>query len=88
MVIGTGLIGGSVGMALRARGWHVTGTDADPGHGGRGAVALGALDDEGRGPRCRPRSWWPPRSVAAEVIEAILAATRRTRLAVVTDVAA
>ena len=24
-VIGTGLIGGSLGLALRQRGWHVTG---------------------------------------------------------------
>ncbi|HEY5110296.1 MAG TPA: prephenate dehydrogenase/arogenate dehydrogenase family protein, partial [Acidimicrobiales bacterium] len=45
MVIGTGLIGGSVGMALRARGWHVSGTDATPGTAAR-AVELGALDVE------------------------------------------
>ncbi len=29
-VIGTGLIGGSLGLALRARGWKVTGEDSDP----------------------------------------------------------
>ena len=46
MVIGTGLIGGSVGMALRAQGWHVTSADATPGTAAR-AVALGALDAEG-----------------------------------------
>ena len=45
-IIGTGLIGGSVGMALRARGWHVTGSDAAPGTAAR-AVALGALDHAG-----------------------------------------
>ena len=28
-LVGTGLIGGSIGMALRRAGWHVTGTDAD-----------------------------------------------------------
>ncbi|MDG2428766.1 MAG: prephenate dehydrogenase/arogenate dehydrogenase family protein [Acidimicrobiales bacterium] len=28
-VVGLGLIGGSVGMALRARGWHVSGVDLD-----------------------------------------------------------
>jgi prephenate dehydrogenase len=27
-IVGTGLIGGSVGLALQAQGWHVTGTDA------------------------------------------------------------
>jgi prephenate dehydrogenase len=45
-VIGTGLIGGSVGMALRARGWHVTGRDAVREHAER-ALSLGALDAVG-----------------------------------------
>jgi prephenate dehydrogenase len=46
MVVGTGLIGGSIGLGLRARGWHVTGTDADPDRAGR-ALELGALDAVG-----------------------------------------
>ena len=29
LVVGTGLIGGSIALALRRRGWHVAGTDAD-----------------------------------------------------------
>jgi prephenate dehydrogenase len=29
VVVGTGLIGGSIGLALRAQGWHVSGLDAD-----------------------------------------------------------
>ena len=29
-VVGTGLIGGSVALALQAAGWHVTGSDIDP----------------------------------------------------------
>jgi len=45
-VVGTGLIGGSIGMALRARGWHVTGRDADPARAAR-AQELGALDAVG-----------------------------------------
>jgi prephenate dehydrogenase len=45
-VIGTGLIGGSIGLALRARGWHVTGRDADPARAAR-ARELGALDEVG-----------------------------------------
>ena len=64
-VVGTGLIGGSIGLALRARGWRVTGTDADPAAADR-AKALGALDAVGRTPTPRspsspPRSspWWP-----------------------------
>lgn len=45
-IIGTGLIGGSVGLALRAQGWHVTGTDAETGTAAK-AVEIGALDVEG-----------------------------------------
>ena len=45
-IVGTGLIGGSVGMALRERGWQVSGIDAEPGVAAR-AVALGALTTEG-----------------------------------------
>jgi prephenate dehydrogenase len=45
-VIGTGLIGGSIGMALRRRGWHVTGRDRDPRRTAR-ALDLGALDAVG-----------------------------------------
>lgn len=42
-VIGTGLIGGSIGLALRGRGWHVAGDDADP-SAARRAAELGAID--------------------------------------------
>ena len=42
-VVGTGLIGGSVGMGLRQRGWHVTGRDHDGARAER-ALELGALD--------------------------------------------
>jgi prephenate dehydrogenase len=45
-VVGTGLIGGSLGLALRRRGWVVTGTDVDPSHAAR-ALELGALDGAG-----------------------------------------
>jgi prephenate dehydrogenase len=45
-VVGTGLIGGSIGLALRARGWHVTGRDVDEKRAGR-ALELGALDEVG-----------------------------------------
>jgi prephenate dehydrogenase len=45
-VVGTGLIGGSIGLALRAAGWHVTGTDADAARA-RAAEAAGALDAVG-----------------------------------------
>ena len=45
-VIGTGLIGASIGLALRARGWHVTGTDLDASVVDEG-IALGAFDSAG-----------------------------------------
>ena len=45
-VAGTGLIGGSIGLALRAEGWQVTGDDADPARAER-ALELGALDAVG-----------------------------------------
>src|SRR5262245_14957532 len=45
-IIGTGLIGGSIGAALRDRGWHVTGDDANHVVASR-AVELGALDAVG-----------------------------------------
>jgi prephenate dehydrogenase len=45
-LVGTGLIGGSVGMALRAQGWTVTGTDTDRASLDR-ALELGAVDDTG-----------------------------------------
>src|SRR3954447_626340 len=45
-LIGTGLVGGSIGLALRKQGWHVTGRDRDAGRAGR-ALELGALDAMG-----------------------------------------
>jgi prephenate dehydrogenase len=48
-LIGTGLIGGSVGRALRSAGWHVTGTDHDPDRVQR-ALELGAIDAAGTDP--------------------------------------
>ncbi|MHB8670009.1 MAG: prephenate dehydrogenase/arogenate dehydrogenase family protein [Acidimicrobiales bacterium] len=48
-VVGTGLIGGSIGLALRERGWHVTGRDHDRARAER-ARQLGALDAVGEDP--------------------------------------
>jgi prephenate dehydrogenase len=45
-VVGTGLIGGSIGLALRQRGWRVTGDDIDLARAHR-ALELGALDAVG-----------------------------------------
>src|SRR5436305_3276834 len=49
VIVGTGLIGGSIGLALKGQGWHVTGRDVDEARAAR-AVELGALDDVGDDP--------------------------------------
>ncbi len=46
LIVGTGLIGGSLGLALRARGWHVSGLDRDAALAHQ-ALAAGALDTVG-----------------------------------------
>jgi prephenate dehydrogenase len=48
-VVGLGLIGGSVGKALRARGWHVTGDDVDASRV-KQAEATGVIDATGVDP--------------------------------------
>ncbi len=85
MIIGTGLIGGSVGMALRAQGWHVTGTDADRDTAAR-AVALGALDVEGEDREADLVVVATPVHVAAGIITDILGSPSWNPAAVVTDV--
>lgn len=80
-IVGTGLIGGSIGLALRARGWHVTGTDHDATRAAR-ALELGALDDVGTDPQAEIAFLATPvQAVPAAAAEA-LAATP----GVVTDV--
>ena len=48
-IVGTGLIGGSVGLALRSLGWFVTGSDGADGAAER-ALELGAVDAIGSDP--------------------------------------
>ncbi|MCL4422135.1 MAG: prephenate dehydrogenase/arogenate dehydrogenase family protein [Actinobacteria bacterium] len=49
-VVGTGLIGGSIALALRARGWHVSGLDSDP-RRLTTARQTGAIDEIGLDPK-------------------------------------
>ena len=64
-VVGTGLIGGSIGLALRRRGWLVSGSDQDPARVAR-AVELGAVDVVGVDPEAEITFLATPvRSVAA-----------------------
>ena len=80
-IIGTGLLGGSVGLALRSAGWHVTGVDVDPSSEQR-ALELGAIEAIGLDPEATITFVAAPvRAIAAEVRRA-LAATG----GVVTDV--
>jgi prephenate dehydrogenase len=71
-VVGTGLIGGSIGLALRARGWHVSGSDADPSRARR-ALELGALDAVGTDPHAEITFVATPVGAVAEVARGALA---------------
>jgi prephenate dehydrogenase len=71
VVVGTGLIGGSVGMALRRLGWHVTGRDLDHERAAQ-ALKLGALDAVGDDPEATVTFVATPvRSIAHQVLDAL-----------------
>jgi prephenate dehydrogenase len=84
-VIGTGLIGGSLGMALRRSGWHVAGVDTDPGVV-ESAVSLGAIDEIGDDPDADLVVVATPVHRSAAIIRDVLADPRRPSTTVVTDV--
>jgi prephenate dehydrogenase len=65
-VCGLGLIGGSVGLALRANGWHVAGEDLDAARAAR-AQAMGAIDVVGLDPDAEVTFVAVPVSSAADV---------------------
>ena len=82
-IIGTGLIGGSIGAALRRRGWVVTGYDL-VGERADQAVELGVVDQAGRDPEADVVFVaTPARAVGPAVSEALAMHPR----AVITDVA-
>lgn len=85
LVVGTGLIGGSLGLALRARGWHVTGWDADEARG-KAAVDRGALDAVGDDLQAEVAFVATPVAAVAGVAARLLDGGHRPDL-VVTDVA-
>lgn len=80
-IMGTGLIGGSVGLALRADGWHVSADDTDPAVAER-AIVLGAADAVGVDPDCDLVVVAGPVGVIPALVQRALAETD----AVVTDV--
>ena len=71
MIYGTGLIGGSVGMALTGRGWHVSGVDLAPSVSER-AVALGAIAEVGEDHSAELVVVATPVHVAAEVVQRVI----------------
>lgn len=71
-MVGTGLIGASIGLALRARGWHVTGDDADP-EVAAAARDRGALDAVGDDPAAEVTFVATPVGAVAEVAGRALA---------------
>jgi prephenate dehydrogenase len=71
VVVGMGLIGGSVGMALRRLGWHVTGRDLETARASQ-ALKLGALDVIGHDPDATITFVATPvRAVAREALDAL-----------------
>src|SRR5665213_3264054 len=84
-IVGTGLIGASIGIALRQRGWWVSGVDTTPGLAER-AVALGALDAEGFDDDADVVFVAIPVRASEAVIRDILQRPGRRADAIVTDV--
>jgi len=85
MIFGTGLIGGSVGLALRQRGWSVSGVDAADGVAAR-AVEIGALSAEGVDHRADLVVVATPVHVAGKIIADILDSPEWAPGTVITDV--
>lgn len=73
-VVATGLIGGSIALALRAQGWHVTGRDRDEAVAAR-ALELGALDDVGHDPSAQLTFVATPVRAIPDEVTAALSAT-------------
>ena len=71
IIAGIGLIGGSVGMALRRAGWHVTGVEPDPGQA-EAAVAAGAVDRIGEPGPCDLAVAATPPAALSDVVRQLL----------------
>ena len=84
-VVGVGLIGGSIGLALRGRGWHVTGRDTDSELADK-ALALGALDAVGDDPEAEIVFLATPVGATAAEATAVFDTSGRRADVAVTDV--
>jgi prephenate dehydrogenase len=85
LVVGTGLIGGSIALGLRRRGWHVSGLDADAVHA-RAALEHEVIDAVGDDPDAEVIFVAVPATSVARVVRDLLANRDRRPDAVVTDV--
>ena len=85
LVVGTGLIGGSIALGLRRRGWHVSGLDADEARA-REALEHEVVDAVGDDPDAEVVFVAVPATAVAEVARRFLDDGGRRPDAVVTDV--
>jgi prephenate dehydrogenase len=85
LVVGTGLIGGSIALGLRRRGWHVSGIDADEARADD-ALAAGVVDALGDDLDAEVVFVAVPAAAVADEVRRILAVTERRPDAVVSDV--
>jgi prephenate dehydrogenase len=85
LVVGTGLIGGSIALALRQRGWHVSGVDLGEEQTHQ-ALASGVIDAVGDDPTAEVVFVATPAAAVAALVRDLLADPSRRRDAVVTDV--
>ena len=85
LVVGTGLIGGSIALGLRRRGWHVSGLDADE-ERLRAALEAGVIDAAGDDLQAEVVFVAVPAAAVAGVVRGLLDGDGRFADAVVTDV--
>jgi len=85
LVVGTGLIGGSIALGLRQRGWHVSGLDADE-EREHEALTRGVIDATGDDPDAEVVFVATPAASVAEVARRMLREGGRRPDVVMTDV--
>jgi prephenate dehydrogenase len=85
LVVGTGLIGGSIALALRQRGWHVAGLEADEERLAE-ALSAGVIDQAGDDLEAQIVFVATPATVVASEVRRILATPGRRPDLVITDV--
>ena len=85
LVVGTGLIGGSIALGLRRRGWHVSGLDADAARLSA-ALASGVIDAADDDLQAEVVFVAVPAASVASVARGVLQTDGRMDDAVVTDV--